>query len=282
MRVGGITLGLVALLALALGASPAAADPPEWSNGHHNQTPTPSPSSTPSPTPTVSPTASPATPAGEADPTASTRPPGNNGVVKVDAQPFDDAPDNEPHVGCTFQIDFYGYDEGTLQAVYTFELWPPTGTGELLSDDVEIGEDPAGGGTDLDWSETVNLADALERSEAEPHPIQGYHVRLTVEAEGSIGADVKHKTFWVTCAAQVLATTVTPPPPTTPPPPATSAPPPPTVPTVLPSTITPPTGLAFTGGDRERIGALAFALLLFGTAALRASPRTERRHYNRR
>src|SRR5690606_18956235 len=31
----------------------------------------------------------------------------------------------------------------------------------------------------------------------EPHPQQSWHVRLTVHAEGSQGADVKHKTFWV-------------------------------------------------------------------------------------
>jgi len=180
MRVGGITLGLVALLALALGASPAAADPPEGSNGHHNATPTPSPSSTPSPAPTVSPT-SPATPAGEADPTAGTRPPGNNGVVKVDARPFDDAPDNEPHVGCTFQIDFYGYDEGDLEARYLLELHSPTGSGTLLTGTKPIGEDPAGGGTDLDASATIYLEDEVAAWGAEPHPKQGYHVKLTVE-----------------------------------------------------------------------------------------------------
>lgn len=224
------------------------------------------------------PTASPATPAGEADPTAGTRPPGNNGVVKVDAQPFDDAPDDEPHVGCTFQIDFYGYDEGHLEATYLLELHSPTGSGTLLTGTTPIGEDPAGGGTDLDASPTIYLEDEVAASREEPHPNEGFHVKLTVEAEGSIGADTKQKVFWVTCSPP-LGTTVTPPSTTVPSP--TSAPPP-TVPTVLPSTITPPTGLAFTGGDRERIGALAFALLLFGTAALRASRRTERRHYNRR
>ena len=40
-------------------------------------------------------------------------PPGNNGTIKVDAAPFDDAPNNEPHVDCVFQIDFYGFDEAT-------------------------------------------------------------------------------------------------------------------------------------------------------------------------
>ena len=35
-------------------------------------------------------------------------PPGNNGTVKIDGDAFDDDPNNEPHVGCTFQVDFYG------------------------------------------------------------------------------------------------------------------------------------------------------------------------------
>ena len=277
MRVGGITLGLVALLALALGASPAAADPPERSNGHHNATPTPS--AEPSPSPTASPTAS---SVGETTP-AFDGPPGNNGTVKVnlDALPFDKAPNNEPHVGCRFQIDFYGYDLGDVRVWYLFELWSPTGSGELLRGEGTIGEYPAGSGKDLHGSITIDLEDAVEASGADPHPKQGYHVKLTVHAEGSIGADTKHKVFWVTCSSP-LGTTVTPSPTTVPPP--TSAPPAPTVPTVpptvLPSTIRPPRGLAFTGKDLE-VMALAFALLLFGTAALRASHRRERRHYNR-
>jgi hypothetical protein len=57
---------------------------------------------------------------------AGPNPPGNNGTIKVDDSPFDDAPDNEPHVGCTFQVDFYGYDEGDLGATVTFEAHPPT------------------------------------------------------------------------------------------------------------------------------------------------------------
>jgi hypothetical protein len=138
-----------------------------------------------------------------------TKPPGNNGTVKVDGVEFDDHPNNEPHVGCTFQIDFYGYDEGEdLFATATFVLQPPTtsptGDDELLHDeDIFIGEDEAGGGTDLDASRTYNLAEALEESGATPHPIQGFHVKLTVHAEGSIGADVKHKVFWVLCEEEV-------------------------------------------------------------------------------
>jgi LPXTG-motif cell wall-anchored protein len=129
-------------------------------------------------------------------------PPGNNGTVKIDGEAFDDHPNNEPHVGCVFQVDFYGFDEGEdLNATVLFEAWPPTGDREdLLTDEVAIGEDAAGGGTDLDASATYDLTDAL--AAFTPHPQQGWHVKLTVHADGSQGADTKHKVFWVSgCGA---------------------------------------------------------------------------------
>lgn len=122
-------------------------------------------------------------------------PGGNNGTVKIDGIPFDSHPNNEPHPGCSFQVDFYGYDEGDLEATVMFRGIAPTGGGVLDSRTVFIGEDSAGGGRDLDASVTVDLSQAL--SGVEPHPKQGYHVKLTVHAEGSRGADVKHKVFWV-------------------------------------------------------------------------------------
>ncbi|HEY8546606.1 MAG TPA: hypothetical protein VIL36_16215 [Acidimicrobiales bacterium] len=125
-------------------------------------------------------------------------PPGNNGTVKVDGLAFDSHPNNEPHVGCTFEIDFYGYDEGDLEATVTFEAQPPTPSDDdepLLEDTVFIGEDAAGGGTDLDAEVAYDLTDAL--AGIEPHPVQGWHVKLTIHAEGSQGADTKFKVFWV-------------------------------------------------------------------------------------
>ena len=130
---------------------------------------------------------------------AEANPPGNNGTVKIDAEAFDDHPDNEPHVGCSFQVDFYGFDEGELFADVTFEAHPPTGPpAVLLEDEVFIGEDSnAGGGSEagLDASGTYDLSSALEG--IEPHDMQGWHVKLTINADGSQGADVKHKVFWV-------------------------------------------------------------------------------------
>jgi hypothetical protein len=127
---------------------------------------------------------------------------GNNGTVKVDGVPFDDLPNNEPHVGCVFQIDFYGYDAGQLFADVTFELDPPTGTQTLLlsKSGIFIGEDDASGGgstAGLDASETFDLSAAIAASGEPPHSKQGWHIGLTVNADGSIGSDVKHKEFWV-------------------------------------------------------------------------------------
>jgi LPXTG-motif cell wall-anchored protein len=140
-------------------------------------------------------------------PAAPEDPPGNNGTVKVDGVEFDSHPDNQPHVGCVFQIDFYGFDEGDLTATVDFEGVPPTGGGPLLSDVVDIGEDPAGGGTDLDASVTYDLSAAL--AGITPHPIQGHHVKLTIDAEGSQGSGTKHKTFWVEgCSTPTTTTTV--------------------------------------------------------------------------
>jgi hypothetical protein len=141
---------------------------------------------------------------------AGPNPPGNNGTVKIDGVEFDNAPDNEPHVGCTFQVDFYGFDQGDLNADVTFEAHPPTGPVQvLLTDTVFIGEDDnSGGGSEagLDASETYTL----DFTGIEPHPQQGFHVKLTVNADGSQGADVKHKVFWVSGCAPTPSPTPTP------------------------------------------------------------------------
>ena len=140
-------------------------------------------------------------------------PPGNNGTIKVDRAPFDTDPDNEPHVGCTFQVDFYGYDQGDdLFADVKFEAWPPTTTTPktLLTDKVFIGEDPSDGGgstAGLDAEKSYDLSAALVA--IDPHPIQGWHVKLTIHADGSKGADVKHKVFWVNGCETPGGTTTT-------------------------------------------------------------------------
>jgi LPXTG-motif cell wall-anchored protein len=140
---------------------------------------------------------------------AAPNPPGNNGTVKIDDVAFDDHPNNEPHVGCVFQVDFYGYDEGDLDATVTFESHPPTGPLRvLLTDTVFIGEDDNSGGGSQDGLD-ASVTYTLDFSGIEPHPNQGFHVKLTVNAEGSQGADVKHKVFWSTGCVPAPTTTTT-------------------------------------------------------------------------
>ncbi|MDX6583573.1 MAG: hypothetical protein QOI10_2757 [Solirubrobacterales bacterium] len=124
-------------------------------------------------------------------------PPGANGTVKIDGVPFDTAPDNQPHVGCVFQVDFYGFDQGPYDASVNFTMQPPSGRRSVLDDTVFVGEDPAGGGTDLDAEATYDLNMLVYASER--HPQQGFHVTLTVLAPGAGGKVAKKsKTFWLT------------------------------------------------------------------------------------
>jgi hypothetical protein len=152
-----------------------------------------------------------------AAPVAASNPPGNNGTVKIDRLAFDDHPNNQPHVGCTFQVDFYGFDaDATYFANVVFELHSPTADGRTMSVTGNlnpfIGEDDnsgAGSEAGLDASQTYTL-----KLTGAAHAQQGHHVKLTVHAPGSQGADTKHKVFWVTGCDP--STPLTPPNPLTP------------------------------------------------------------------
>jgi hypothetical protein len=142
---------------------------------------------------------------------AEPNPPGNNGTIKIDGEEFDTHPDNEPHVGCVFEVDFYGFDEGDLNAEVTFAVHPPSGGFvTILEDTVFIGEDDnSGGGSEagLDAERLYDLNGLLD--EFEQHPQQGWHIKLTIHADGAQGADLKHKVFWVEdCGPPTTTTTV--------------------------------------------------------------------------
>jgi hypothetical protein len=145
-------------------------------------------------------------PSAWADPPHGGNPPGNNGTIKVDGVEFDQHPNNEPHPGCVFEIDFYGFDEGT-SADLEFRAHPPTGTELILEDTVDLGDTNAsGGGSEAGFdvsSAQYDLGTDGLLDDFEPHPQQGYHIKLTIHAEGSQGADTKHKVFWVECAPEV-------------------------------------------------------------------------------
>ncbi len=265
-----VGLSLLFVLFLSLGAIHALAEPgkghgngqarrghgrPEWANGNgptdKHTSPTPTPSSDVSRStdaaPLPAPQSVPAPPTAEPADDPGTGRPGGAGTVQVDGQPVDQGRDNEPHVGCTFRIDFFGF-KGSPAATYALELWSPTGSGPLLAGTTGLG--PAAPPSRLNGSVPVELRTALAATGARPHPNQGFHVRLTVHAERS--ANAKHKTFWVRCALRPSPT------------PPTRVPTPP----VMPSTFTPPAPLAFTGSDSVRWAAMAVVLLLLGSGLL--------------
>jgi hypothetical protein len=123
-------------------------------------------------------------------------PAGNNGTVKIDAIPIEDnAPNNEPHVGCSFDIDFYNYADDAVAQIL-IEGQAPSGSGTVYTKTLQLEKDAAMGGTDWDGQQKVSFGQ-LNLSQQTAHPIQGYHVKLTVNVTSSIGADVKHKVFWV-------------------------------------------------------------------------------------
>ena len=120
----------------------------------------------------------------------------DNGTVKVaELGDLDGKPQNDPHVGCTFKVQWFNFDEGKdLTSKVSFALQSPTEKGVTLDvkgpAEVFVGEDAAGGADkDLDAEATYTLAFT-----GEPQEKQGYHVKLSVETAGSDG---KSKVFWV-------------------------------------------------------------------------------------
>ncbi|GEP32460.1 hypothetical protein NSZ01_02280 [Nocardioides szechwanensis] len=127
-------------------------------------------------------------------------PAGNNGTVKIAGLgELDGIPNNTPHPGCTFQVEWYGFDEGPdVVSQVSFAMHAPTSDVALSvagDTSVFVGGDPASGaGTDsgLDGVETYTLT-----FDGAPHPKQGYHLKLTVATPRSQGNDTKTKVFWI-------------------------------------------------------------------------------------
>ena len=127
-------------------------------------------------------------------------PAGNNGTVKIaPLGEMDGIPQNSPHPGCTFQIEWYGFDQGDdIISTVGFAMQAPTSDVALSVDGpatVFVGGDPASGaGTDtgLDGVQAYTLS-----FDGAPQPKQGYHVKLTVHTPRSQGNDTKTKVFWV-------------------------------------------------------------------------------------
>lgn len=136
---------------------------------------------------------------------------GNNGTVKIaELGELDGIPNNTAHPGCTFQVEWYGFDGGPdVVSTVTFAMQAPTSDATVTVDgptQVPVGEDAAtGAGTDtgLDAVQAYILS-----FDGAPHPKQGYHVRLTVATPRSQGNDTKSKLFWVAPCATATSGSV--------------------------------------------------------------------------
>lgn len=129
-----------------------------------------------------------------------TQPAGNNGTVKIVGDGDLDTSSTQPHVGCTFTVEWYGFDAGTdIVSTVAFAMQSPTSDVGLTVDGpstVFVGaDDNSGGGSPagLDGQQAYTL-----HFDGAPQPQQGYHVEMTVETPGSQGNDAKRKVFWVT------------------------------------------------------------------------------------
>ncbi|HSX18371.1 MAG TPA: LPXTG cell wall anchor domain-containing protein [Candidatus Saccharimonadales bacterium] len=134
-------------------------------------------------------------------------PGGNNGTVKIsDESNPDGIPQNDPHVSCSFNVEFYNYDKGSHNATVDFNLQHPTaGNGYTLSATGNLSP-IVNGGKGLDASEKYTLAFT-----GQAHPQQGYHVKLTVTVPKANGSEIKHKVFWVKPCTSSTSSPVTPP-----------------------------------------------------------------------
>lgn len=200
-------------------------------------------------TPETPPPSDAATPTTGASPSGTTGhpgAPGNNGTIKIaDYTDLDEQrPENDPHVPCTFAVEWFNYDSGwgELTADVDMQLHAPTdeAAGVTMTVDGETaptftgngGQPGAGDGRDhIEWY-TLSFT-------GDPHPQQGYHVKVVVDTPHSKGSTLKSKVFWVEPCADETAT----PAPETPAPTEDAPTPQPTEPTTelseTPATVAP-------------------------------------------
>ena len=120
--------------------------------------------------------------------------PGNNGTVKIHEGGTEPSPEvqNQPHV-CTFHLHFFFADAGQT-GTWWIESWPPTGSRSVV------------------LSGTYGPTDANGVYRTPPYPdfytLPDGHYKLFWE--GRNDQNIKHKVFWVQCAAPTATPTATP------------------------------------------------------------------------
>ena len=137
--------------------------------------------------------------------TSGHNPPGNNGTVFIHDVAGDQHPHNVPHVGCTFYVDFFGFDAGQDVTV-SFAGQAPTGKGTALGGGQTlspVSTDDAGG-AGQDWDNEITVTDTDLGVTALGTPAhEGYHIKMTVDTNQPGGH--KYKVFWLQPCTQEAA-----------------------------------------------------------------------------
>ncbi|MFF5070785.1 hypothetical protein ACFY2R_06145 [Micromonospora olivasterospora] len=146
-------------------------------------------------------------------------PKGDNGTVKIDGPSYTDSVDNEPHVTCEFELEFFNFDadqragitypgaaprQGRGQphhtvGVATLTSQPPSKPKKVVWSvrNRVISTDPASG-AENDHDEVIRLsARDLDLAGVEAHDKQGYHLKLDVDLVGGGSSGTKSKVFWL-------------------------------------------------------------------------------------
>ena len=143
-------------------------------------------------------------------------PPSNNGTVKLDGLDLNDGPghtgkpndpdetdpDNDPHLTCGFQLEFFNFDAGQLADI-VFTAHPPTGENGVLSEQLQvvISNDGSGGAeNDPDAVFDYDVASFDLSQFTSVHDVHGWHIKLDLTVYDADGKKVpgaqKHKVFW--------------------------------------------------------------------------------------
>src|SRR4051794_1853358 len=119
---------------------------------------------------------------------------GNNGTIKIDGADIKAGKDNDPHVGCGFDVEWFDFDAGAQHVDLTFDAQPPTGNVNLVTDSFDP---PAFAAAGQQLSKHYDLSAAIQAAGLTPQPSQGFHVKLEIHTTAASGSDIKQKTIWV-------------------------------------------------------------------------------------
>jgi hypothetical protein len=114
---------------------------------------------------------------------------------KVDGGALDNGNANEPHVGCDFAVEWFGFDSGA-QSTVTFSMQSPSATPNTEGAPTSVQFGPFALDAAGNFSQSFDIYNLLKNFT--PQQNQGFHVKLETNTTWSNGDDSKFKTYWVT------------------------------------------------------------------------------------